>query len=288
LGDGARSFTGTFTYYPSIPLLRNFLRRVFLWGGAALAFVAMPGQVCAQASTRTFVPQYHGWLVFNSEPRFSKQWGMRAELILRRAESGKVWQQIQTRVAPVWNPRPDLQLSVGYLFSRNFPYGKYPVAHVFSENRLYEQLLLRSEFGRFVLMHRYRIEQRWNRPWRQLGTPDAGPVTVYVNRARYFTRLTRPLGKSAIGPYAAVSGEVFAGFGRNVGPNILEQARAYGGLGWQLNSAMAVEAGYLHQLIQQGNGQIFEANNTLQLTLNFNPNFAGSDTPRPTTNDSAD
>ncbi len=258
-------------------------------GKMALTLACAPKSAEAQQRPlRTFVPQYHAWLVVNTESRFTKQWGMRNEVILRRAEAGKTWQQVQLRVAPIWNPRSDLQLSVGYLFSRNFPYGDYPVAHVFSENRLYEQVLLRSGFGRFGLTHRYRLEQRWNRPWQRLGTPEAGPETVYTNRARYFTRLARPFGKDNLGPYAALSGEVFASFGRNVGPNILEQARAYGGVGWQLTPALALEIGYLHQLLQQGNGRIFEANNTLQLTVNFNPNFGDPAAERPQVNDSAD
>ncbi len=277
----------TFTYLPFL-LQIPFLRRVFLLGGAALVFgAARVAQ--AQTPVRTFVPQYHGWFVINSEPRFTKQLGLRAELIFRRAERGRVWQQIQARVAPVWNPRPDLQLSVGYLFSRNFRYGDYPVLQAFSENRLYQQVLLRSVFGRFALAHRYRLEQRWSRP-AVANEPDRF-ATLYTNRARYQARLVRPLGPVAAmprGPYAAVSGEVFVGFGRRVGANIFDQGRAYGGFGWQLTPSTAVELGYLHQLIQQGNGRIFEANHTLQVTLNLNPNWAGDAVGRPETNDNSD
>ncbi len=267
----------------------NFRRRVTRLGGAALVCVlgltAAP-VTRAQAPVRVFAPNHNLWTVFNAEPRFSARWGMRAEVIYRRADWARVPQQFQLRMAPIWNPRPDLQLSVGYLFSRNFRYGDYPVLRTFSENRLYEQLLLRSAFGRFALAHRYRLEQRWQRP--ALVADPTRFVTVYTNRARYQARLTHPLGPDALGPYAAVSGEVFVSFGNRVANNIFDQARAYGAIGWQFTSATGLEMGYLHQLSAQGNGRIFEANHTLQFTLAFNPTWAKSDTPRPQTNDAAD
>lgn len=267
----------------------NFRRRATRLGGAALVCVlglTAASVARAQAPVRIFAPNYNLWTVFNAEPRFSARWGMRAEVIYRRASWAQALQQCQFRVAPVWNPRPDLQLSVGYLFSRNFRYGDYPVLRTFSENRLYEQLLLRSTFGRFALAHRYRLEQRWQCP--ALAADPTRFVTVYTNRARYQTRLSRPLGSDALGPYAAISGEVFVSFGSKVANNIFDQARAYGGIGWQFTPAVGLELGYLHQLSAQGNGRIFEANHTLQFTLIFNPTWAEQGTLRPQTTDSMD
>lgn len=233
-----------------------------------------------------FVNQQHYWLAVNAEPRFSPKWGARGELILRRAEAGRTWQQVQFRVAPVWNPRSDVQLSVGYLFSRTFPYGAFPVRRVFNEHRLYEQLVLRTVLGHFAIAHRYRLEHRWSRP--ALAADPSQRMAVFTNRARYQARTVLPMRRTPVGPYGAVSTEVFVGFGRQVGRNIFDQFRAYGGLGWQATAAAAVELGYLHQLSQLSNGVNFERNHTLQLTVNLNPNLAGLLTPRPVTNDNGD
>ena len=265
-------------------------RAHLLPGSAALTFLLFAGPAAhGQAPTRTFAPQYHGWLAVNAEPRFSTNWGARGELILRRAEQGRTWQQVQFRVAPVWNPRPDVQLAVGYLFSRTFPYGAFPVARPFREDRLYQQLLLRTSIGRFAVVHRYRLEQRWSHPPRP-GDP-ARRTTVYTNRVRYHPRAVLPFRvgvPGTVGPYAATSAEVFVSFGRNVARNVFDQFRAYGGLGWQLAPGKAIELGYLHQLSALGDGVRFERNHTLQLTLNLSPNFAAPDTPRPEIRDNGE
>lgn len=269
----------------------DFSRRAspFLRGAALVVLAVAAGVVRAQAPLRTFASQRHLWLTVNAEPRFSERWGTRAELILRRAEEGRTWQQVQFRVAPVWNPRRDLQVSVGYLFSRTFPYGRFPVRRVFNEHRLYQQLVLRSALGRFAVAHRYRVEQRWSRP--ASATEPGRYTSVFTNRARYQARAMLPLaGQVAAtpGPYTAVSTEVFVSFGAQVGRNVFDQFRAYGGCGWQLTKAAGIELGYLQQINQQSNGTNFERNHTAQLTFNINPNFASPDTPRPDTNDSGD
>jgi hypothetical protein len=261
------------------------VRNSLYYVAALLVFCTLRAQ--AQQS-RSFASQRHAWLAVNTEPRFSQKWGARGELILRRAEAGQAWQQIQFRLAPVWNPRTDLQLSVGYLFSRTFPYGKFPVRRVFNENRLYQQLVLRSALGHFAVAHRFRLEQRWSKPVSTIDPTER--VSVFTNRARYQARAVLPFAVSSkkLGPYGAVSSEIFISFGKQVARNIFEQFRAYGGFGWQFSKATAVELGYMHQLVQQSNGVNFERNHTLQLTVNFNPNFAGQDAPRPETNDNGD
>ena len=239
---------------------------------------------------RTFAAQRHLWLAVNAEPRVSTNWGARGELILRRADEGRQWQQVQFRVAPVWNPRPAVQVSMGYLFSRTFPYGAFPVRAPFNEDRLYEQLLLRTGLGRFAVVHRYRLEQRWGHP---VIADSAGRriTTVYTNRARYPPRVVlpfRPELAGAPGPYAAVSAEVFVSFGRRVARNIFDQFRAYGGLGWQLTPGKTIELGYIHQISALGDGVRFERNHTLQLTINLSPNFAAPATPLPEIRDNGD
>lgn len=270
-------------------------RRVsLLMGGAAFALTLLllltaGAPLPAQAQARTYATQYHAWLAVNAEPRFSERWGVRGELILRRADEGREWQQVQFRVAPIWNPRPDLQLSVGYLFSRTLPYGAFPVAGPLHEDRLYEQLLLRTGLGRVGVVHRYRLEQRWNHP--AVASDPARRTTVYTNRVRYQPRVVLPLragSAGAPGPFVAGSAEVFVSFGRHVARNIFDQFRGYGGFGWQLTSATAVELGYLHQLIGLGDGVRFERNHTLQLTVNLSPIFAAPTTLRPEIRDNGE
>ncbi len=255
----------------------------------ALLFGLLGQAAHGQAPARTFATQRHLWFALNTEARFSTTWGARGELILRRAEQGRAWQQVQFRVAPIWNPRPDVQVSAGYLFSRTFPYGAFPVAAPLNEDRLYEQLLLRSGLGRFAVVHRYRLEQRWNHP--VLANEPNQRTTVYTNRVRYQPRVVlpfRPNPAGTPGPYAAASAEVFVSFGLRVARNVFDQFRGYGGLGWQLTPGKAIELGYLHQLLALGDGVRVERNHTLQLTINLSPNFAAPATPRPEIRDNGE
>jgi len=72
----------------------------------------------------------------------------------------------------------------------------------FYENRFYQELLIKSKWGKFKVSHRFRLEQRW------ITTPEYGKE--YSNRGRYMLGFIYALGGSP--NYLALVNEIFVDF----------------------------------------------------------------------------
>jgi len=120
------------------------------------------------------------------------------------------------------------------------------------ERRLWEQMTFSQYLSRIKVEHRYRIEQRWLNG-------------NYRNRFRYRLNLVAPINHkdfSANTLFVSVFNEIFF---NNKQPNF-ERNRVSTSLGYQLTSAIAVQAGWLNQY------NILPAdvtNNKNNLTINF-------------------
>ncbi|SFP99010.1 DUF2490 domain-containing protein [Hymenobacter arizonensis] len=246
-----------------------------------LSLLLASPQAAAQdiPSSRISDPNFNAWLMFFSDAQLTNRWGLHTEAQLRRADGLKSPLQEFARLGLNFNLSDQVMLTGGYAYALTHPYGDFPVAEKFPEHRLYQQLLLKSTYGPFQVAHRFRLEQRWLR--RPLETDY-----TYLNRTRYQVRAAMALVRPSEGiqprtPYLAVSNEVFINYGKNVTRNIFDQNRAYGAFGYQFTKALAIEAGYLHQLLAQGNGTVFEYNHTLQLGIYYNPDFRRSSTNEP-------
>jgi hypothetical protein len=170
-------------------------------------------------------------------------------------------------------PNSAVSLALGYAQAETHPYGRFPIAAngTFPEHRLFEQVVVKQNIGRFSITNRFRIEQRWlgrRRP----GSDREIEGWTFLHRFRYLLRVQYPLGKKM---YGWLGNEIFIGAGKNVGVNIFDQNRIHANLGYKLNRYMNIELGYINQTLQQGrlvNGQtIMQRNNGLAIatTLNF-------------------
>jgi hypothetical protein len=237
----------------------------------ALLLAARPAQAQDPQGPRLSDANFNTWLMFFSDARLTDRWGVHTEAQWRRARGVKSPMQDFGRVGINYHVNDKVMLTSGYAYALTYPYGDFPAAEKFPEHRIYEQLLLRSAHGPFQLSHRYRLEQRWLR--RPLQTDY-----TYLNRTRYQFRAVLPLARAAEGltprtPYLAAYDEVFVSFGKNVTRNVFDQNRAYAAFGYQFTKPLSLELGYLYQIVAQGNGVVFEHNHTLQVGLNFNPDF---------------
>ena len=106
-------------------------------------------------------------------------------------------------------------------------------------------------------MHRYRIEQRW---------VTIANNTNYGNRVRYMLAINVPLNKPEMEKgaiYLSLYDEVFLetdvwGLGQN---------RLYSALGYRISAPVAIQAGYLYQVVWGSK------NHRLQLGVAYNPDF---------------
>ena len=204
----------------------------------------------------------HAWLMYFGDHKVSEKWGVHLEGQLRRADIGTEQQQLLFRPAVNYHPYKNITLTTGYAYARTFRYGEFPAPNPFPEHRIYEQALIRQSFGPVALQHRYRLEQRW------IGVVPAGATQGQVStwrtqdRFRYMFRADIPIkGRWSLGTYD----ELFVNFGRNLGPNVFDQNRAYAAVGYNTGKFGRLEIGYMNQILAQRNGNVLEFNHTAQI-----------------------
>ena len=209
--------------------------------------------------------QFHAWALYTGTHRISSKVNLMTEYQWRRDNSLKNWQQSLLRVGANYKISDNVIVHAGYAWVETFSYGKYPIANngTFPEHRIYEQLTLRQPLNKFLLTHRFRVEQRW------LGRVKANTDReieewLFLHRFRYQIKTQYPLTKKV---YAAAADELFIGAGKNVGVNIFDQNRLFLLVGYKLNKNVNIESGYFNQTLQQGrrinNQTIMQRNNGL-------------------------
>ena len=220
------------------------------------------GANAAPAQSRMFDNNLHAWLGYFSDHPVSEKWGIHLDAQWRRHDLFSDWQQYLVRPGVNFALSESVTLTAGYRFGESFPYGEFPSAGRAPEHRLYQQAVVRHDVSeRLKLNQRYRLEQRFSGS----ATPDSGDIDYsYQNRFRYQLGATTPLGQTGGKWYAKVSEEVMVNFGSNA--NVFDQNRAYAGLGRKAGRWGSVETGYLHQLIKQGGGLVYESNHTLRIS----------------------
>ena len=203
------------------------------------------------------------WLQTFATVPVNKKWSIHTEYQWRRTDGLKNWQQSLLRTGVNYKLNEQVILHAGYAEAETFPYGNYPIAAngTFPEHRMYEQLVLRQPLKKFLITHRFRIEQRW------LGRVKAGTSReiedwVFLHRFRYQFRTQLAVSKNW---YAAAADEIFIGAGKNVGVNVFDQNRIFLLAGYKLNRHVSLEAGYFNQTLQQGrrinNSTVIQRNN---------------------------
>lgn len=106
-----------------------------------------------------------------------------------------------------------------------------------TEHRIWEQLMMRHSFPGVGLEHRYRLEQRWI---------SSSTNDQYLNRVRYLLRVNVPLGREKVEdktPYLSFYDEIFL----HLTKTPFDRNRLYGAIGYQFNSKVNLQLGYLAQ-----------------------------------------
>ncbi len=249
-------------------LKRSLLVLAFLVSGTA-ATVAQPR--IQDNNTIT-------WLAGFNTIFLSKHVSLWAEYQWRREGFDmKNWQQSLARVALQYHFKNSLVLTGGYGYIESFPFGDHPAGpYKVPEHRFFEQAIWSNNMGRLQITHRYRLEQRLIGKVNQKAAEYAVDGYNYQNRVRYMLRMVYPLNhKMSVDKtwYAVGFDEVFIGFGSNVSQNIFDQNRLAGGIGYQFNKMLKIEACAYNQTVQQsglvGGKQVYQYNTGLLVNAFF-------------------
>ena len=200
------------------------------------------------------------WYMYFGQNKLSKDFSIHTEAQFRFYEPASNLEQILLRTGLNYHLYENNMVTAGYawIYSDDFS----DLDFTTTEHRIWQQYIQVATCKRVKFEHRYRLEERWI-------TSDVG--TTFKGRARYRVMMFVPLNKKKMEPktvFAGIYDEVFL----DLDADPFDQNRLYGALGYQVNSQLSVQAGFLNQF--KGNGDSF---NRLQLAVFFNPNLAKSD-----------
>jgi hypothetical protein len=134
-------------------------------------------------------------------------------------------------------------LGFAYIYSEKYPpdSGKKISANEF---RIYQQFITKQNFGRFFILHRYRIEERF--------FPNETDV-----RFRYFLSFNIPITGSSMSKntvYFSAYNEIFL----NAQKPVFDQDRVYGAFGYVINKYLKAELGVMTQIFENRNKTQFQ------------------------------
>jgi len=219
---------------------------------------------------RIYTNSSNGWYMYFGSHKITEKFGLHLEAQLRRNELIVMPQQILLRCGINYHFNNSSFASIGYCFVNTYPYGEFAAKCIFPENRIWQQLQLKNQTGKFEIVNRFRLEQRFiNSPVLNGANFSPGDA-VYSNRFRLLSRFSIPFKGNEIldkSFYISAYDELFVAFGKNVGYNIFDQNRAYLAFGFKIPKLGRIEIGYLNQLIFKSDGIKVENNHTLQIAL---------------------
>jgi hypothetical protein len=208
--------------------------------------------------------QFNGWAVYQGNHHLNGKFDLHTEYQFRRSNGFNDWQQSLTRIGLDYKYNANCTFSAGYGWIVTFPYGAQPIAAQTNENRIWQQVNLKQQIGSVQIQQRYRLEQRFI-------------DTIFRQRVRYRAQLILPLQDAyqakGKGLFANVNDEVFLGFGKGIGKNVLDQNRFIAALGYKFSPDFNIQVGYLNQMVFKSDGLRIERNHTLWTSVVYNLDF---------------
>jgi len=138
------------------------------------------------------------------------------------------------------NDKNNILLGYGFIDSRNRVRETNEISKII-EHRIYQQFISKQVVGKIKIQHRYRFEQRFIKDDFKL-------------RYRYFLSFKIPLLKTNKKYYISAYNEIFINTNEE---NTFDRNRIYGGLGYELNSNIKLELGYMNQIFNNSSRDQF-------------------------------
>jgi hypothetical protein len=174
------------------------------------------------------------WFAYTGFFKVSNRWSYQVEAQFRMDNELQQSQQNLFRVGALYDISSSKHFAAGYALVNTF---SNSIDDYFKENRLWEQFQSINKWHneKNVMLHRFRLEQRWVE---QLALVDNNVINIatnYQNRLRYLNRnLFHLYNFISTGNelYAVLQDEVFFTLGNNnINTNFIDQNRFLVGLG---------------------------------------------------------
>jgi hypothetical protein len=202
---------------------------------AALSFMLLlPSLSKAQES------DLGNWLIYIGSKKLEGKWNLHNEIQYRNYDAIGDLEQLLLRTGIGYNlseNNNNLLLGYGFIKSENYAANGLDKITV-NEHRIFQQFTSKQKVGKLSLTHRYRFEQRF-------------VEDDFKARFRYFLAFKLPFKGTEEAPskyYLSAYNEIFL----NTKSSVFDRNRVYGGLGYQLNKNVRLEAGYMNQFFESG------------------------------------
>ena len=186
------------------------------------------------------------WLIYFGNQKINQNWNWHNEVQYRNYDFIGDTNQLLLRTGIGYNlTENNNNVLLGYAFVSTYKYIPNSDQKVESnEHRIFQQFITKQNFGRFYLLHRYRVEERF--------LPDD-----FQMRLRYFLNVNLPLNKKTLDKnaiYLSAYNEIFV----NTEKPLFDRNRIYAALGFVINKNFKVEAGFMSQILEQSNRNQFQ------------------------------
>lgn len=246
---------------------------VFFWA----TFFGILGQECLSQSTpRDKITQSTQWLAVTSNIKFHKKVGFAFDGQLRFVQDVENAQHFVRNGLDIYLTPKLSVVPIGYMYVWNFRYGKQPAVFANDEHRIWQQVFYKHSIKRLGVNHRLRLEERFIQTHNASTGEDEGFTNKQL-RARYRALANIPLNHNKMEPktfYISIWDEVFVSWGKSVTYHEPDQNRIFVGPGYQINKDVAVQGGFLSQMLIKSNGTKQENNIGVLLQLNYNLDFS--------------
>ena len=193
----------------------------------ALALV-LPNFINAQDSS------FGNWLIYIGNKKLNSKWNIHNEIQYRNYNAIGDLEQLllRTGLGYTFNEgKNNVLLGYAYILSENY-IGDADDKLSINEHRIFQQFTASQNIGSVKLNHRYRFEQRFFE-------------ANFKMRFRYFLALNIPFAETS-NYYVSAYNELFI----NTQSAIFDRNRVFGGIGYNFNKNVKLEAGYMKQFFE--------------------------------------
>lgn len=180
---------------------------------------------------------FGNWLIYIGNNKLNSKWNIHNEVQYRNYNIIGDLEQllIRTGLGYTFNDKKNnVLLGYGYILSENYISNSDNKATI-NEHRIFQQFTTSQTFGKVKLGHRYRFEQRF-------------VESDFKMRFRYFLSLNIPINIMQNNKYyLSAYNEIFL----NTKTSVFDRNRLYGGIGYNINTAIRIEVGYMNQFFDR-------------------------------------
>jgi hypothetical protein len=203
------------------------------------------------------------WLGYYNSVKINTKFSINSDFQARTRNSQ--WYQFLGRTGVVYALSDRVFLLAGFstfLYPQN-----NDVTILRKEWRPWEEIMFTDNIGRLKIIHRFRLEERYNQ---QVVKDKLTDSYSFNYRFRYKLDLQYPLfrkDKTSHVFFANIGNELMINAGKIIKYNYFDQNRTWIGLNFVLNQQFTFQLQYMHIWQQQSNGYTLEDDNVLRFNI---------------------